>query len=108
MASNKTFVYSVSMTSGQTLSTELNLSKPYEKMYLAVPTMASGSLFIQAAVESAGTYRRVQSVAGTDFSINSAATQRLIALPVGYQFLKIENSSGATDVTTVFKIVCAD
>lgn len=108
MASNYTKVYSVTMTSGQTLSSELNLSKPYEKMLLAVPTMASGSLFIQVAISSGGTYRRLQATAGTDFSINSAATQRVIDLPVGYQFMKIENSSGATDVHTAFKIICAD
>lgn len=96
------------MTSGATLSAELDLAKPYEKMYLAVPTMASGSLFVQVAHNTAQTYRRVQSTSGTDFSINSAATQRVIAIPSGFRYMKIENSSGATDVTTVFQVICSD
>lgn len=108
MASNYTKVYPVTMTSLATLSSQLDLSKPYEKMYLAVPTMASGSLFIQVAATTGGTYRRLQTTAGTDFSINSAATQRVIAIPSGYRFMKIENSSGATDVHTTFNVICCD
>jgi len=108
MASNFVKAYPVTMASGTTLSSEVDLQKPYEKMFLAVPTMASGSLFIQVSYESGGRYSRIQSTPGTDFSINSSATQRVIALPTGFRFMKIENSSGATDVVTTFRVICAD
>jgi hypothetical protein len=108
---NYTKVYSVTMTSGQTLSAALDLSKTYDKMALVVPTMASGSLFMQGSHDGVTYFRVTQGAPNqsTDFSINSAATQRVIPLPyLPVRYMKIESSSGCTDVLTVYKVICAD
>lgn len=109
-------VYVATMTSGATLSSAIDLSpRAWSKIYLQVPTMASGSLFLQASPSATGTFSRVMqekpntsTVTINTFTIDSAATQRLHPLPGGLQFIKIENSSGATDVVTTFNIICSD
>lgn len=111
MSQYKTSVYAVTMTSGQTLSSALYLSKPYKNIALYVPTMASGSLYIKASFDNS-TYVRVtkgQPNESTDFVVNSAATQRIVPLPpLPFSYLKIENTSGATDVVTTFRVICSD
>lgn len=95
------------MASGATLSTAVNLQALYEKVYLEVPTMASGSLYIQGSSDGS-IYRRItqEATPASDFEINSAATQRMIAIPPYFQHYKVESSSGATDTTTTFKFIC--
>ena len=102
--------YSIELASSVTLSSALDLGKPYNKVYLHVPTMASGSLYIQAAGSSTGTFRRVyEDIPNQDtaFVINSATTQALVPIPHGLQFIKIENTSGSAG-TTSFQLVCSD
>lgn len=44
-----------------------------------------------------------------EFLIDSSITQAMIHIPIdGYRYVKIENSSGCTDVTTTYKIICGD
>jgi hypothetical protein len=100
-------VYEVSMTSGATLSDGADLGAVYERLYLEVPTMASGSLYIQASSDDS-TFRRMTQVdpnQATDFVINSAVTQRIVRIPTGFQYYKVESTSGATDTTTLFNFI---
>ncbi len=68
-----------------------------------VPTMASGNLFINASIDAGTTYARVMREQGntstihTTFTIDSSVTQRIVPIPGGFQFYKIESSSGATE-----------
>lgn len=108
-------VFTASLTSGATLSDEVDIGQSWGKVYLQIPTMASGSLYVHASPETGGTFTRVveekfnTATAHADFVINSSVTQRIVPIPVhGCRFLKIENTSGATDVTTTFKIICSD
>lgn len=103
-----TKVYSVTMTSGSTLSAELDLGCCYERMFLQVPTMASGSLYIKVSDQSGGSFYRL-AISNTDFSVNSAATQRVHQIPAaGFRYMKIENSSGVTDTVMTFKVIGAN
>jgi len=100
-------VYSVDLTSGATSTSSVDLGAVYRRVYLEVPTMASGSLYIQASSDNS-TFRRVTEAdpnQGTDFVINSAVTQRLVPIPAGFQYYKVESTSGATDTTTTFNII---
>lgn len=116
MAHGVVRVYQATMTSGATLSSAIDLSpRTWNTVYLQVPTMASGDLYIQASPSATGTFNRVMHMresTGTatihTFVIGSSASQRMIPIPTGIQFMKIENSSGATDVVTTFNIICSD
>jgi len=103
-------VFSVNVASGITLSSGLDLGISWRRIYLEVPTMASGSLYVQAASKLDSTYRRVvHNSSMTDFSINSALSQKVVPVPAdGLRFVKVESSSGCTDVITTYKFICGD
>lgn len=103
------------IASGATLSSEINVGRSWTNAYLAVPSMTSNSLiYIQAAKESSGTYRRiahpleaVTAPVGKDFTINSATTSRMIPIPNGFNFYKVETSA-TMDSGEFFTIICSD
>lgn len=108
-------VYSCYATSGALSSTSIDFGRAFNRVYLEVPTMASSSLYIMAAVSAGGTYRRILNPQGTTatvaqstFTVDSAATLVMVPIPAGFRYLKVELSSGCTDVTTTFNFVCSD
>ncbi len=107
--------YSVSITSGVTLSSAIDLGQAWNHVYLQVPTMASGDLYIKGSPAVGGTFYRVCKDAGNtatvhvDFKIGSATSQRIVPIPTGgCRFVKVENSSGCTDIVTTFNFICGD
>lgn len=107
--------FSVSITSGVTLSSMVDLGQAFKNVYLQVPTMASGDLYIKASPSSDGTFSRVcevkynTSTVHQDFKIGSATSLRIVPIPTGgCRFVKVESSSGCTDVTTTFNFICGD
>jgi len=115
MSSTYPLVYSVNMASGATFSSAIALERSFSYLYLEIPTMASGSLYIQASSDNS-TFRRVKAdqvttataLAHLDYLINSTVTNTFIRIPQGFRYYRIESSSGATDVTTTFKFIGAD
>lgn len=79
-----------------------------------MPTMASSDLFIAVSVDQGTTFKRVMrdqgntSTAHSTFSIASSVTQRIVPIPAGFQYYKVESSSGITDVVTVFRLICGN
>lgn len=108
-------VYTVTMASGGTLSSECDLGRGYENVYLEIPSMTSNSQhYIQVASVTGGTYRRVchpainsSTVGINDLAIHSAATSRLVPIPNGFQFYKIETTA-TCDSGEVYRILAGD
>lgn len=104
------------MTSGLTLSPAFNLGRAFENVYLEIPTMVSGTdFYIQVANSAAGSFRRVMhpaintsSVQINTFVIGSAATNRVVPIPNGQQYYKVEFSTFMSDTVTVLRIMVAD
>ena len=112
-------VYTYELASGVTTATGyIDFGRSYSRVFLQIPTMASGDIYIKAAAEydgTVGTFFRVMREQGNTatvhqtFMIGSTITNLIVPIPVaGLRYIKIENSSGATDTTTVFKILCGD
>lgn len=111
-------VYTVSFTSNTTLSAERDLGRNFEKVYLGIPTMATNAqIHIQASDQSGGTYRRICHPAinsttvstPNDFAIASAATGRLVPIPNGFRYYKIETTMPVSDgFGGGFKIFASD
>lgn len=107
--------FSVSIASNVTLSSALDLGRVWNNVYLRVPTMASGDIYIQASPDNSAAFVRICRPQGntatvhTDFLIGSAVTQRIVPIPIaGCRYIKIESSSGTTQVTTTFQVICGD
>ncbi len=99
------------MTSSVTLiTTGVDLTSTWDKIYLQIPTHASaGTIYVQASDSLAGSYYRV----GIPNGVNVADAQflspngGLMQLPGGLQFVKVECTSAITDAVTVFKFFVA-
>lgn len=105
--------FTVDLTSGATETSSLDLGAGWDHAKIAVPTMASGSLYIHGSYDNTTFFRMVSGVQTTNVSdgetlvIDSSCTQRIVPIPLaGCRYIKIESSSGATDTTTVFNIIC--
>ena len=103
--------FPTSLASGVTLGSAVDLGRAWEQVYLQVPTMASGDIYIKASTKSDGTFNRVcvdnanTATAQIDFKIASTVSQRIVPIPAGLRHIKVESSSGCTDVVTTFNIV---
>lgn len=102
--------FTVTMTSGATLSTLIDLGTSYEGYLLEVPSMSSGGdVYIQGADSSDGTFRRVYFNASTStpaaVQIASSVSNALIPLNARLpQYVKIEVSTAATATPYKFRI----
>lgn len=109
-------VYSGTVASGATLSSEIKLKRNFEKVYLEITSIVSNSQhWIQAAEKEGGTFVRIchpvvntsTIAANNDFVIHSSVTNRLLPLPNGFVSYKIERSATADD-GQAYVIVTAD
>lgn len=105
---------SKSIASAATLTGAYDLGEgKVENVHYLVPSFASGTaMFLQVSLDGS-TYRRLSrvqantsTVAVDDFSIASAASGKLVPLPVdGFRYFKIEMATGQTDTTTTHKVI---
>jgi len=109
--------YQSTMTSGLTLTSAFDLSsRAWSSIYFDIPSMASGTdFYIQGAAALTGTYRRVKHpfinapyVETNTFVIGSLCTNRLVLIPTGLRYLKIEQSTAMTDTASTFNLICSD
>lgn len=109
-------VFSTTIASGATLSSEVNLGQAWNVAYLEIASMTSNAQHhIQAAATSGGTYRRVtvnpvtmttQAAALVVWQVHSSVTSHMVPIPPGLQYVKVE-----TDVSMAggqaYRILCA-
>ena len=107
-------VFDLDVASGATLSGALDLRQGWRDVALKIPSFSSGSdIFIHGAITSTGTYVRVTHPpvnTGTaqveDYKIESGLAGRIIPIPANYQHIKVELSTGQTDTTSTFHVIC--
>jgi hypothetical protein len=105
--------YQVTMASGVSLSTSIDLGRAWAKVYLD-PTGAASEVRLQAAPTIDGSFRQVyhpsinsSTVGANIFKIPSAVSGGLIELPAGLQFIKVETTAAVANGLT-FKLICSD
>ena len=108
--------HTVTMASGGTLTGQVDLGQVYANVFLEVPSMPTNSqIHIQSSRDSSGTFRRVvhpsinSSTVSTnnDFAIASAVTNRMVPMPNGVRFIKIETTMAVGD-GCIFRILVSD
>lgn len=103
------------MASGATLSTEVDLSKSFSRVYLEIPSMASGTdVFLQGANASGGTFRRIYMAPSNSddtpsaWSVDSTITNCFVEIPGALRFVKVELGTAMTATTANFNFVGVD
>ena len=108
-------VYIVTMASGGTLTSQIDLSRAWNTVYLVVASMNSNTqLHIQGSDSNGGTFRRLyhptlnSSTVGTNvFAIASAMSNGIVPIPNSVRFLKVESTATVDDGCT-YKMICGD
>lgn len=112
---NQASAFSVTLSSGVTLSDQIDLGRGWDNVSLEVPTMTSGTdIYIQAASEDSGTFRRCHHGLTNSLdnpgaiNIDSSVTQCFVPLDaVRLRYLKVELSTAMTATAATFKVVCS-
>lgn len=103
------------MTSGATLTPVYDLGpEGWDQMWLDLPSFSSASdVFIHAAPTSGSTFSRLRMVTENtataqsyDFKIPSGLSGRMVEIPGGLRYMKVELSTGQTDVALSFTVIC--
>lgn len=103
-------VFPLTLNSGVTLSSSyVDLGSAWDRVYLEVPTFASGGTFYPLGTNDAnGTFRRLHTVDPADGTNNlvqfaQSVSQAILPLPSGLRYYKFENTTGSTDAATSLK-----
>jgi hypothetical protein len=97
-------VFDASMADGATLSSGIDLGGIYEDVYLKIPTIASASdIYVHGSADNSTFYRitkpvvaNTSTVALNDFRVVSTTSQRMVPIPAGFRYMKIELSTLAS------------
>lgn len=106
-------VYPVTIASGATLSSEIDLGMAFARIYID-PTGAASEVRFQAAATSGGTYRQVYlpnvntSTVGTNiWKVASAVSGGIIEAPAGLRYIKVETTAAVANGVSL-KLICSD
>jgi hypothetical protein len=114
MAHGAISVFNVTIASGATLSSEVDLGRSWAKVYID-PTGAASEVRFQAAASSGGTYRQVylpqpsstSTVQTNAWKVASAISGGVIEAPAGLRFVKVEATAAVANGATL-KLYCSD
>ena len=103
-------LFTVTMTSGALSSPVVTMGVLFQKVYVDVPSMPSGSLQMLASYDNSvykNLHNPVGSNANTIWSVNSAvvANGGFFEVPAGFQYYKLESTSGVTQVTNLINFI---
>lgn len=113
MAHGAITAFNVTIASGATLSSEVDLGRSWARVYID-PTGAASEVRFQAAAASAGTYRQVylpqpgtSTVQANIWKVSSGISGGVIECPAGIRFLKVETTAAVANGATL-KLICSD
>jgi hypothetical protein len=106
-------VFSVGMGAASTFTSAVTLPNAFYKGYLEIPTMSTAADFFLLGSTDGSNFRRVMTVAPSTssvqvntFTIASAATNRMVEIPVHFPYMKVEATS-APAVAATFNFICS-
>lgn len=111
-----TKTYRKTMASNTTLTPLFDIEGPWDQVWLDKPTFATNTaVFLHAAIASGATYTRIAypdvqtaTVQTNDWAIQSGVSARMVPLPTGLRYVKVEFGSAVTDTTFPIDIYCID
>ena len=110
-------VFKVTMASGVTLSSLVDLGAAWKTVYMQIPTMTSGTeIYLKAGLNTASTdgFRIMHPPVNTataqlhTFSVASGVTQRVVPVPGGIRNMFVEYSTATTATSQTFYFYCGN
>jgi hypothetical protein len=105
MATTDYRVFTATIASATTTSSEIDLEKAYQRVYLKIPSTSVGNTRIFGTTESGGTYVAVAASAGTSVDIASSISGKLVEVGQYTRFLKVIASTAPAN-GGIYKLVC--
>lgn len=105
-------VYPMTIPSFAT-SVSLDLSKPYNSVYIEIPTMTSQTAWSLSGSSDGVIYRRINLVISSStlqfasYTVGSAITGVMLDAPGGFQYYKIDTTA-VVSFSAAFKLICFD
>lgn len=106
--------FNITMASGSTLTSAVDLGGSYGNIMVEIPSLASGTdVRFQVSDASDGTFRQLYfgpEAASTDpviVNIKSSITQCYFPLKMHAQHIKVEHTTAMTATSAQFKILCS-
>ena len=104
--------FTVTLTTGSTETSAVDLGGAYGTIMLGIPTMTSGcDHYIKVSDSSDGTFRRlyypgyVDTATPAVVGISSSVTNCYIPIEAHARYIKVEVSTAASDTSHVYKII---
>lgn len=106
----------VSMASAVSITSGFDLGKPWTRLAVQIPSMASGSdVYVLGSTDGGTTYKRVfhaptlASATPTAVFVTSGVTNCIVQLPpLAIRHIQFQLSTATTDTPYTFKIFAAD
>lgn len=105
--------YSITMNSGTTLTSAVDLGGGFNHYMIGIPTMTSGTdIRLRCSPTEDGTYRPLylEPVAGTAtpviFNVASSVTNCYVPVKTSARFIKVEFTTATTASSHVFDLIC--
>ena len=105
--------FEIDLSSGSTLTSALALGgHSWDNVFLEIPTHASGGThYIHVSDDESGNFHRLHLIDEGDGGDNViqilAPNGKVVKLPNGLSFVKVENTSGVTDSTMSYVFYCS-
>jgi hypothetical protein len=90
-------VFTVTIASGTTTSTEADIERNYDHVYLLIPATSVGNTRIFMSKESGGTYYPAATAAGANVDIASSISGKYVQLADHGRFNKVIASTAPAD-----------
>jgi len=108
-------VFTVSMASGATSTTYVDLQQGWDKVSVVIPSLVSnGDIYFKGSEEAGGTYRRIFHDSNTNSAVvgghffGSTVTNCIVPL-TGFhlRYIKMEVTTAAADTPATIKFICS-
>lgn len=110
---DSTAKHSQSLASAATLTGAYDLGEGAKNPHVLIPTLATGtSILVHGSLDNSAFRKVTLPVPNTatiqnptDFSIGTMTVSRLVPIPEGFRYVKLELATGVTDATSTFEII---
>lgn len=116
MGAREVISFKATVASGATLSSEVDIGKGYDQVYLDMASGTTFSVFIQGARTSGGTFKRIYHAPSDNDSVTTAVeiasstagtNGAIVALPHHTRFMKLEFATAVANGGTYY-FICRD
>ena len=108
--------FTVTMTTGLTSTSSIDLARAWKSVYLQIPSVTSNAIHYIKGSPDNSTFQRIyhpvpntSSAQGNVFQIASSLTGVTVPIPNGFRYLKIEtDATVGSSTANTYVLICSD